>query len=653
MTARIGRTQFAPTIKIYHLGEFAMAISKMKLVNIVGLAEDFERVCAEYLLNCSIHLENVVGALENVKGLSPYQDENPYPEMLTRMGEIYRRGRASPDLRDVSLEHIDRTTLEQKLSHISRTLTKNEAERQVTLARIHEDEQIISQLKPLLTVDNVDVDSFFHFDFVKFRFGKMPQKSMQTLNEYLYNIEAFFVKTSEDKETVWGMYFMPQALEDKIDAIFSSLYFERTRISDRAQGTPREAIDMLIAENEALKNRLVELDDEICNVVQKDLELLNLMYSQIHLQSQIARVRQYAGHTSESFYVVGWLGENDVQRLEEILQKEPDVVFIVEEPETVENITPPTRLKNNALLRPFEMFVKMYGTPGYNEIDPTPIVAISYILMFGIMFGDIGQGALLCVVGFLFAKWKKSSLGAIVGMAGAMSIIFGFIYGSIFGHEDIIHGLIEPMKNMNFMLIGAVVFGAGVIGITMILNIINGIKAKDIKRIWFSQNGVAGFVLYFTAILLSVGSVMKFGIIAAPIIGAIGLILPLILIFLQEPLDKLVKKRKDWIPKEKGMFFTESFFELFEIILSYITNSMSFIRVGAFALSHVGMMSVVFVLAKMAGSGDIVVQVFGNILVIGMEGLIVGIQVLRLEYYEMFSRFFAGDGKDFEDINGI
>lgn len=105
------------------------------------------------------------------------------------------------------------------------------------------------------------------------------------------------------------------------------------------------------------------------------------------------------------------------------------------------------------------------------------------------------------------------------------------------------------------------------------------------------------------------------------------------------------------MPEKKGMFIVEKFFELFEILLSFITNTMSFIRVGAFALNHVGMMSVVFLLSDMAQGGSVVVQVLGNLLVIGLEGLIVGIQVLRLEYYEMFSRFFVGDGKEFQNIN--
>ena len=102
------------------------------------------------------------------------------------------------------------------------------------------------------------------------------------------------------------------------------------------------------------------------------------------------------------------------------------------------------------------------------------------------------------------------------------------------------------------------------------------------------------------------------------------------------------------------MFFVEAFVELFDVVLSYATNTISFVRVGAFALSHAGMMGVVLSLAGVEkGTTNWLIIIFGNILVTGLEGLVVGIQVLRLEYYEMFSRFYKGDGKPFVSFRKI
>lgn len=116
----------------------------------------------------------------------------------------------------------------------------------------------------------------------------------------------------------------------------------------------------------------------------------------------------------------------------------------------------------------------------------------------------------------------------------------------------------------------------------------------------------------------------------------------------------MLQGKKDWMPKNFGEFFLESFFELFEIVLSYATNTISFVRLGAFALGHASMMSVVFILAGMtSGTGSIITHILGNILVIGLEGLIVGIQALRLEFYEMFSRYYTGDGRPFNSVKTI
>ena len=128
-------------------------------------------------------------------------------------------------------------------------------------------------------------------------------------------------------------------------------------------------------------------------------------------------------------------------------------------------------------------------------------------------------------------------------------------------------------------------------------------------------------------------------------------VLPFILIFFCEPLSKLVNKEKNWQPESWGGYVVENIFESIEILLSYITNTMSFLRVGAFVLVHAGMMMVVFVLAETAGgAGYWITVVIGNIVVMALEALLVAIQVLRLEFYEMFSRFYAGEGRAYQPV---
>ena len=139
--------------------------------------------------------------------------------------------------------------------------------------------------------------------------------------------------------------------------------------------------------------------------------------------------------------------------------------------------------------------------------------------------------------------------------------------------------------------------------------------------------------------------------IMTPVYVVLLIVLPLILVFLREPLSKLVEGDKNWKPEKWGGFIVDNIFEMFEVLLSYVTNTMSFLRVGAFVLVHAGMMQVVFVLAEMiGGTGYVITVIIGNIIVLGLEALLVAIQVLRLEYYEMFSRFYIGEGRAYTPL---
>lgn len=300
----------------------------------------------------------------------------------------------------------------------------------------------------------------------------------------------------------------------------------------------------------------------------------------------------------------------------------------------------------------------MYGLPAYNELDPTWFVAITYSLIFGAMFGDVGQGLILFLGGLFLYKKKHMDLAGIISCAGVFSTFFGFMYGSIFGFEEILHAIwLKPMKAMmdvplvgrlNAVFVIAIGFGMLLILICMVFNIINAVRNHDTERTWFDSNAVAGLVFYgsiaLSAVLLVSGKKLPAAAVLAVMFGV-----PLILMFLKEPLTNLVEKKKQILPEQKGMFFVQSFFELFEVLLSYLSNTLSFLRIGAFAVSHAAMMEVVLMLAGATegGSPNWIVIVLGNIFVCAMEGLIVGIQVLRLEYYEIFSRFYAGNGREF------
>ena len=306
------------------------------------------------------------------------------------------------------------------------------------------------------------------------------------------------------------------------------------------------------------------------------------------------------------------------------------------------------------------MFVKMYGLPDYKELDPTVLVGITYSLLFGFMFADVGQGALIVLLGLFFSYFKKSDLGAVLARCGVFSIIFGFMFGSVFGFEDIVEPLwLRPAKamtalpilgNLNSVFVVSILLGMGIIVFTMCLNIINKIRFKRAGEALFDANGIAGIIFYASCIGV-VLLIMTGRRLPAAGLLLIVFVLPLVMMLFKEPLLKMISADKKQAAAEKAgavMFIVQGIFELFEVLLGYFSNTLSFVRVGAFAISHAVMMEVVLMLSGYeSGNPNWIVVVLGNIFVCCLEGLIVGIQVLRLDYYELFSRFYKGSGREF------
>ena len=355
------------------------------------------------------------------------------------------------------------------------------------------------------------------------------------------------------------------------------------------------------------------------------------------------------------------MSEKDVDALLAETQDDDKVSIMVEDERDQYFGDPPTKLENPKVFKPFEMFIKMYGLPAHDEMDPTMFVALTYTFIFGAMFGDLGQGFCLFAIGGILYLTKKINLAGIISIAGIFSMFFGFMFGSVFGFEDIIeaHWLrpVSAMTNLPFIgqlntvFVVAIAFGMALNILVMIFNIINSAKAHDKENMLLSTNGVAGLVFYgflvLTVVLYMTGHKTPGNVMLVIFLG-----IPVLLFVFKEPLGNLVEKRHKKMEGGKVMFFVQAFFELFETMLSYFSNTISYVRIGAFAVSHAAMMEVVLMLSgASAGSTNWIIFVIGNIIVCGLEGLVVGIQVLRLEYYEMFSRFYKGTGREFKPFH--
>jgi len=633
-----------------------MSILKMKFISIVGKKDYFDDFVYNYIIDSSIQLENAINFLENIKGLSPFNSENPYYDMVTRsislLDSMNLDKSASTNTKDIKTCFSSVDEIRTKLSNLEQEFHKYQDRREQIMDELNKLNHLEKQLDLLGDIE-VDIDSFFTFEFIKFRFGKIPRRTYRQLQLYLDDLDAIVVPVSHDEEYQWLIYFSPRKYHEKVDAVFSSFYFERVRISDEVKGTPTEALKQIREKRNMLLAEQKFLDENMRNFINSNREkVMALYYSSVRL-NRISEVRKYASHTYESFYIIGWMPEEDLKKLIPVWNKDERIIYVQEEPEIVKTIQPPTELRNNPIFRPFETLVRMYGLPAYNEIDPTAFVGITYFIMFGMMFGDVGQGLVLFAAGLLLLKLGVSLGGVILG-AGLSSSIFGFLYGSVFGFEDWIEPLlIRPMENINTMLVIGIATGVLLITISMALNITNGIKSRNISRILLDRNGVAGFVFYWGVLLTALSLFQGKKLFLPKGIIVLIILVSIAAMFFKEPLDHLLH-RKRFFASHNRDFFIEAFFEMFDTILSFISNTISFIRLSAFALNHAGLFMAVLILTEMtSGLGSVAGIILGNILIIGLEGLIVGIQGLRLEYYELFSRFFTGGGKPYRPLKKL
>lgn len=627
-------------------------IEKMKYLNITGPKHDIDRVVDTYLSKHEIHLENAMTELGAKQDVKPFIEVNPYKEVLVKSQTLVNLLDGAPA--SASREMTGKEAMKIINDAYARMDKIQEKRQAVKEEKKHLSSQL-NQIEPFRMLD-FDLGKIQHFNFIKFRFGRISHEYYNKFTRHVYdNLNTLFYECERNSEYVWGVYFAPATASVQVDAVYSSLHFERIELEDGYEGTPEAVYQEILKKMKGIRSKAKKLRESIKEMLNKEASDIILADETLKRLSDNFDIRKMAvctddTNTNQVFYILcGWMSSRDTKAFIKEISDDPMVYCITQNGREDSTMKPPTKLRNPKFFKPFEMFIKMYGLPAYNEMDPTIFVALTYTFMFGIMFGDVGQGLCLAVGGFLLYKFKKIDLAAIVSTAGVWSTVFGFLYGSIFGFEEVLPALWRrPMEGIMTTLITAVVFGVILILVAMVLNIVNALRAHDMERVLFDPSGVAGLIVYGGAAacvgLYFAGFQLPAGIILAVIFG-----IPLICILLREPLGNYMNKKKHIFPPgSKAMFFIEAFVELFDVVLSYATNTISFVRVGAFALSHAGMMGVVLSLAGAAnGNGNPIVLILGNIAVAGLEGLVVGIQVLRLEYYEMFSRFYRGTGREF------
>ncbi len=636
-------------------------IEKMMFVSLTGPINDIDRIADQYLSHYDIHLENPLTAMPNGHDLSPITQVNPYKELLGR-AKAYTSSlpkNVADGTKHASVTLEDVKTLLDELDASSSTPSKGTSlkEDNAKMQELLCEKENLSHFTTL----EFDLKSILEFKHIKVHFGRLPIESYERWDKHIKPDELMiFDKTSQDREYVWGAVAFPETESERMEALLISLRFESIPLKADHEGSPAKLLEELNQELKGIDSPSAAGESRI-RPEDKAAELLGSV-DLLEELSDSFDIRKKAGLTklddNEYFVLCGWMTKNDAHDLIHSMSNEKSILSVISKDAGNENLRPPTKLKNPKIFKPYEMYIGMYGLPNYNEFDPTIFVAVTYSFLFGAMYGDFGQGLCLLIGGLLLYKIKHINLAGIIALAGAFSTFFGLMFGSIFGFEDIIPALwLRPMEAMttlpvigrlNSVFVYAVMLGMGLILLTMVFHIVLAIRRHDKVDTLLGTNSLTGLVFYGIVVAMIVLFFSGHTIAGASIFIAL-IVISVLLMFLQEPLAHFMEKKKGpAIEGGVGMFIMQNFFELFEVMLSYFSNTLSFVRVGAFAVSHAAMMQVVLMLAGAeSGNTNMIVVILGNLFVMGLEGLIVGIQVLRLEYYEMFSRFYTGDGHAF------
>lgn len=771
-----------------------MAIEKMALVHIEGTLKRVNKALIKCCESNCFHIITSSKGGDGGKGFRALKSKSPF-------APIMNRAMALADGLGIEIKKADYDDIDMNVTIDFDNYYKDIESRYNNLfeQKLKIEEALKDHSTSLMQVEKMagldtDFRDIFACKYVKLRFGRLPVDSVLKLDYYDdKNFICYHFKEENGYSQI--LYVTPAADAVEIDDIFDSLFFERIHLPDYIKGDADEAKTELL--------KLVKEENENLETVKAKIGALKLEVEDDFLKvtSKLASIdqsydlRQNVAAVNNKFFMSGYVPKRKLKEFTESVESVGDVRVIEKPVDSEPNSSPPVLLHNCWLFRPFEMFVKMYGLPNYKCFDPTPYVAVTFMLIYGIMFGDLGQGILITVLGIILDKWKHVKLAPVMQRIGITSAVFGTLYGSVFGNEEIIKpffkipsvyealGYSSAPKDIfqvsTVLLIAAIGIGVVLVLISMAMNIVTNIKTPNwLSEAVISPNGIVGMIFYASA---AVGAALSLGLginVFTPVYIICLIVLPLVLMFLKEPivsffnkvlrpkakadtsnivhavktysdavaelksvneseilLDKLTglgfvkaqygsvsldgykkissavdgdyvfypfqsdesnvygvyiapvkempviergfaalgfKKMKmpehiEDIRKEQnlhlsdymaeavkkehksvGSFIIEGFIELFEGCLSYVTNTMSFLRIGGFILSHAGMMLVVSTLAGSEMSVKyILVQILGNLFVIGMEGFLVGIQVLRLEFYEIFSRFYKGDGKPF------
>lgn len=653
----------------------------MRMMNLAMLKKDAHDILEEIVLDGSFHITNSSNSPNftlrymdsqiskfremgiDIGRVLPYNGDKifkkkKYKDLLEQMFEFFEIN--EEDLKLETFKYVDYHEKLKVLDELSQKMleikNREEANR-FSRSKI----KILLKAVKYFNDSDVNVSRFTNLHHINMDIGEISKSAWMKLKANYENIKALVIHLDSNSFGETVMVFTPKIYEDDTLHLLRSMSFNEIEFPN---------VDFSF--KDLISSKMIQLNDleKEQDEIKKEKEVFKETYMQEILSLYyrykiIEKIEIVESHMvmSKNFAMLsGFVPESKTALLKSKIEKiSSDAIVMFNDSEDVpEMFKIPTMLRNNTIIRPFEALVKMYSVPNYKELDPTPFFALTYLILFGMMFGDIGQGLVFVIAGTLLTS-KIGSIAKIVQRIGISSMIFGVFYGSIFGMEELIPALlIRPMENINTILLVSIGIGVVFMTISYFIGFYNLKLRKEYAKLYFDKNGIAGFVFYIGFLLLLVNIAYLGGKVNVnissmlTIISVAMMIITSVFMFMKPKLAEKFEENSPTDSVHKEEFSpVESGFELFETVMGFFSNTLSFIRVGAFAINHVGLFMAFHALGQMIGNsiGNVLMIVLGNIVILVLEGLIVFIQAIRLQYYELFSKYFTGEGIDYDPIH--
>jgi V/A-type H+-transporting ATPase subunit I len=642
----------------------------MNRISVLIMKEDMEAVVKEIALSGVLHLTRIeemdawADNLGNV-GVSTLSAE--YAKRMRRINDLIQEispkdlGRESAGGEEIGL--LDLGQVDKEVDRIEKQVQPAIAARRSLKQKMSELESLRGQLESLAP-SGMPISGLMHSSLLSTAIGTIEEPGLEEVRAALAQVPSVVLPYRQDGKQVSIIAVVLRRDKTRLDAALHQAGFKAVRLRDDLAEITSD-IQAHAGEKEVeLEQQMEKAEADLRAATGEVIPDLLDMSRRVQAAVLLLNIKDYFKVTEKTCLFSGWVPEDETEALVSNIKEITGGSAVIEVtradklPKALEaGADVPVLFKQPPFLKPFELLVSGYGTPSYRMIDPTVFVGITFLLMFGMMFGDVGHGLVLLAVGLVTAlkskKWHEA--GKLGAYCGVVSMVFGFLFGSFFGVENLLPTLwLKPLENMTDLFTAAIGFGVVMVSLGIILNIINSFRARSFWENFFDKSGPLVGVVYWAGIGIVLKIMISGGDSLRPVIFYGLFIAPLAVFTLRGPLLKLMGKQRCSCPDGIGTYIMESVVEVMEILMGYLANTISFIRVAAFGLAHAGLFVAVFSLARVVSARpgglflSMLVLIFGNVVIILLEGLVVTIQALRLEYYEFFGKFFKGLGSKYE-----